>query len=310
MIELTPETLALLHLPAEERALACMREIWIDYPAATRAMDLAMELVKLPRRTYNPGMLITGTIGAGKSTMVQRWADQSWEPNSAWKRKIVYVDMSENTNELNVQKRVIEEIGIRSDRPYIRTATEAWRAIKDFNIGALVVDEFGETEETSIARIWKRNLLSARGLAGRRWLVNLILVGTDAFSDTVMGNEHLRSRFANRRQTMKSWLFNADLAGFIAAYESCMPMKQYSAVTTDSFLSTLLQHSLAPPEGSDAAVASLRLIIDLFAEAHRYALLHGQEYVDENTLRDAHSYMSNSKPTVEWGSLKVLVDSE
>ena len=56
MIELTPETLALLHLPAEERALACMREIWIDYPAATRAMDLAMELslihISEPTRPY------------------------------------------------------------------------------------------------------------------------------------------------------------------------------------------------------------------------------------------------------------------
>ncbi|MDI9776715.1 TniB family NTP-binding protein [Pseudomonas guariconensis] len=310
MIELTPETRAMLHLPAEERALACMREIWIDYPAATRAMELVMALVKLPRRSYNPGMLITGTIGSGKSTMVQRWADQSWEPNSRWERRIIYVDMSENTNELHVQKRVIEEIGKRCERPYIRTVAEAWRAIKDFNIGAVIVDEFGETEETSIARIWKKNLLSVRGLAGRRWMVNLILVGTAAFGETVMENEHLRSRFANRRQIMKSWLFNADLAAFIAAYESCMPMKQYSAVTTDSFLSTLLQHSLAPPEGDDAAVASLRLIIDLFAESHRYALLHGQEYVDEKTLRDTHFYMSNSISTVEWGSLRILAEIE
>lgn len=308
MNELTPETLAMLHLPAEERALACMREIWIDYPAASRAMELVMELVKLPRRSYNPGMLITGTIGAGKSTMVQRWADQSWEVSSRWGRRIIYVDMSENTNELNVQKRIIEEIGSRCERTYIRTAREAWRAIEDFNIGAVIVDEFGETEETSIARIWKKNLLSVRGLAGKRWKLNLILVGTDAFAETVMCNEHLRSRFTNRRQTMKSWLFNADLAAFIAAYESCMPMRQYSAVTTDAFLSTLLQHSLAPPDGGDAAVASLRLIIDLFAEAHRYALLHGQEFVDEKTLRDTHFYLSNSKSTVEWESLKVLVD--
>lgn len=309
MIELTPETLALMHLSAEERALACMREIWIDYPAATRAMNLAKELVKLPRRSYNPGMLITGTIGAGKSTMVQRWAEQSWVPNSPWQRRIIYVDMSENTNDLSVQKRVIEEIGISCNRPYIRTSREAWRAIEDFNIGCVIVDEFGETEETSITRVWKKNLLSVRGLAGRRWRVNLILVGTHAFAETVMANEHLRSRFANRKQTMNSWIFSADLAAFIVAYESCMPMKQFSAVTTDSFLNTLLQHSLAPADGSEGAVASLRLIIDLFTEAHRYALLHGQEYVDEKTLRDTHAYMSDLTPAVGWDLLQIFDES-
>lgn len=308
MIELPPETLALLQLPVEERALACMRDVWIDYPAADAAMHEAMALVELPRRTYNPGLMIIGTIGAGKTTMVERWTDQSWEPGSSWAGRLIYVDMSENTNNLDVQKRFIEEIGKRCKRPYIRTVEQARQAIQDFNIRAVILDEFGETEETSITRRWKVNLLCARGLAGRRWMLNVVLVGTTAFYETVLQNEHLRSRFANRRVILKSWAFTENLAAFIAAYEARMPMKQCSAVTTDTFLDTLLQYSLAPPEGSTEAFASLRLIIDLFTESHRDALMSGKEYVDENSLRETYNRMSNLVSGTERERLTVLVE--
>lgn len=283
MNHLAPSARKALGLPREERALACMRDFWVDYPSAVQAMELAMALVALPRGAYNPGMLIVGISGAGKSTMVRDWTSQSWKVGSCWAGRLVYVDMSEGTKELNVQKRVIEEIGKACNLPHLRSVAEAQQVIREFNIVGLVVDELGETEEASLIRRWKTNLLSIRGMAGARWGVNIILVGTGAFAKTVDGIANLASRFSRRRAVLKKWTVGEELAAFISGCIRYMPLSQESPVTTDAFLDTLVQVSVSPSSGS-IAEAQLRTMLDLFKETCKHSILSGKEYIDETDL--------------------------
>lgn len=283
-LDLTPETRAMLSLPADARASACARDIWIEYPSAYLATQSAMALVSLPRGSYNPGMMLIGNSGAGKTRLVTRWVEQSWEARSAWPGRLIYVDMSENTDNLNVLKRVIEEIGKKCGRMDIRTAAQAQRLIREYNILGIVIDELGETEEPSVARRWKGNLLAVRGFAAASWGVNLVLVGINALLEMVMLKEELRSRFANRCARLTYWTDSEDLAAFVLGYTRHMPMRQMSPVLTDRFLDAVLQYSVAPQFESINAYASLRSIVDLLSETFQRALLAGKEYIDTEDL--------------------------
>lgn len=61
-------------------------------------------MMTIPRSVYNPGMMLIGDFGAGKTSLVKQLTDESWAPGSSWPGRIVYVDMSEDTDQLNVQK--------------------------------------------------------------------------------------------------------------------------------------------------------------------------------------------------------------
>jgi len=294
MKHLSKSAQALLSLPRKERALACMREFWVAYPSAMVAIERAMALVELPRGTYNPGMLVIGTSGAGKSTMVMRWVEESWEPNSKWAGRLIYVDMSDDTNEINVQKRFIQELGKACNKPHLRTVAEAQRAIREFNVVGVVIDELGETEELSMLRRWKLNLLSVRGLSNKRWGLNVILVGIEAFVKTIEGIPQLEARFAKRRATLKPWEVGEDLAAFIAGCMRYMPLMQESAVTSDAFLNDLMLYSVSSSSGS-TAVASLRSMLDLLKESCKNSILGGKEYIDETDLADAQETLGGEK---------------
>jgi|RhiMetStandDraft_4_1073278.scaffolds.fasta_scaffold01196_7 Cdc6-like AAA superfamily ATPase len=309
-LDLTPDTKAMLHLSAIERANACARDIWIEYPSAYLASECAKALISLPRGSYNPGMMLIGKSGAGKTRLVKRWIDQSWEANSSWAGRLVYVDMSENSDNLNVLKRTIEEIGKKCGRPEIRTVAQAQRLIREFDIMGIVIDELGETEEPSVKRRWKANLLAVRGFAAASWRVNLVLVGIPAFLEVVMLSEPLRSRFANRCARLSYWTNSEDLAAFVLGYARHMPMRQISAVTTDKFIETLLQYSLAPGLEAKTAVASLRSIVDLLRETFRQALLHGKEYIDEIDLTKTYRSMGGNMGLDPKDRPKITVLSE
>lgn len=283
MKHLSRSTQDLLSLTREQRASACMRDFWIEYPSAVQAMESAKALLALPRGINNPGMLVIGISGAGKTAMIKRWVAQSWEANSRWAGRLIYVDMSEDTNDLNVQKRLIQEIGKACNKPHLRSVAEAQQVIREFNILGAVIDELGETEEPSIARRWKVNLLSIRGLAGERWRLNLILAGTPSFADTVKGNDQTAARFAIRCATLKPWALNENLAAFISGCARYMPLMQESPVTSDSFLEALIAFSTSPSSGSDP-VAQLRAMLDLFKETCKNSVLNGKEYVDDIDL--------------------------
>jgi hypothetical protein len=286
-MHLSKSTIPLLELARADRARACRRDFWVEYPAAFEAMARAKALIDSPRGVYNPGMMVIGISGVGKSTMVRRWCDLSWEEGSSWAGRLIYVDMSEDTKELNVQKRLIEEIGKACGQPHIRSVRDAQRAIREFNIVGAVIDELGETEEASMIRRWKSNLLSIRGLAGLRWGLNLILVGVEAFAKTVKGTDQLKARFAKRCYTLKPWSVSEELAGFIKGCIRFMPFEQPSAVGTDVFLEKLVSYSVINSCEADA-VADLRSMMDLFKESCRQSILKGREHVDENDLETTY----------------------
>ncbi|WP_171030889.1 MULTISPECIES: TniB family NTP-binding protein [Pseudomonas] len=289
MNDLSPAAFQLLDLPRKERAASCMRDSWVDYPAAVRAKKAIKSMMTIPRSVYNPGMMLIGDFGAGKTSLVKQLTDESWAPGSSWPGRIVYVDMSEDTDQLNVQKRLIEEIAIRCGRA-VRTVAQAQRAIREFNILAVVIDEFGETEEAVNVRRWKTNLLSIKGIAGPRWGLNIVLVGVEDFLDTVKNIKSLGTRFANFCIRLKPWQLNAEFAAFLKAYIREKPLKGISIVNSDHFLMTLVY--LNQEASGKVSLVNLRSALYLFNSACRRSVLNEKECIDEADLVETYQEMS------------------
>jgi hypothetical protein len=291
MVDLAASARSLLELPKEARALACMRDFWVEYPSAVKAKIKAQALISLPRGGYNPGMLVTGISGIGKSAMVKRWVKESWDDDSGWAGRLIYVDMSENIANLNVQSRLIEEIAIACGRPDVKTVAQAQRVIREFRVSGAVIDELAETEEATVVRRWKANLLSIRGIAGPRWALNLILLGIPIFAETVKTHPQLGPRFGKRQTKLDPWTVSYELAAFIKGCLRYMPLMQYSPIT-DVFLLNLIDQSLSV-ECTDKKFADSRSMLDLFKEACRGAVLAGKEYLDVDDLRVARERMGD-----------------
>lgn len=211
MIQLSPGTRKLLDLPPSERALKCARDIWVNYPAAGVAANMVKHLASLPRRMSNPGLALIGSPGVGKSYLAQRWEKECVKPGSGWQGRVIYIDMSEETESSDVEKRFLQVIGElyrgqafnSSHQDYLA----AIRAVKALNIRVVVFDEIRDLQERLTKARVKKCLSALKGFSGRNWQLNVVVVGVSLLSEMLEGDDQLATRYALRKMELPNWSY-------------------------------------------------------------------------------------------------------
>jgi hypothetical protein len=309
MNHLNERTQQLLELPREERALACMREIFLLHPTAMAAEQSVQRLLSLPRSTSNPGMSLVALPGLGKSSLGQRWQTQSSMPGSRWAGKVIYIDLVKNIANLSIMKLFLAEIGTKFyKRPLTQSYRDvalAQRLIRENNIRGVFIDEIPLIEQTLSAKRINREYGAIKGFSGADWLLNVILSGTpEGLNKVYQDDDTLKSRFNLRVAALAPWDNDYEGESFIRGYFYYMPLMQPSVVN-DIFLENLKKYAqtTAMVDGAYTTYCSRRAIKDILAEACRMAVESGQEYINADSI--LHAWNSMHSKTVALKNLEI-----
>ncbi|MBD8666343.1 TniB family NTP-binding protein [Pseudomonas lurida] len=316
MIQLSAATRKLLDLPASERALKCARDIWVNYPAAGVATNMVKHLASLPRCASNPGLALIGSPGVGKSYLAQRWESESVKPGAGWPGRVIYIDMSEETSSLDVEKRFLQVIGVLyRGQPFNSSHQDylaAIRAVKALNVRVVVFDEIRDLQEILTKARVKKCLAALKGFAGRNWQLNVVVVGISGLAEMLDGDDQLSTRYALRKMNLPDWSYgvrpdgSADIIAevfqaMILGVMCYMPLKGQSDVESYEFLSNL--QMLAASKLSTTLgrnVCPLRSVMDLVRESCMQAIWSGEERIDAQSLKRTKERMLGNFDTDQY----------
>lgn len=316
MSHLTEKTQELLALPRKERALACMREVFLMHPTAMAAELSAMRLVSLPRCTSNPGMSLIAYPGLGKSLLGQRWQTQSCKPGSTWDGKVIFIDLVQNQANLNIMKLFLAEVGKRfSKRPLTlsyRDIALAQRLIKENNVRAVFIDEIPLLRHALSEKRLNGEYGALKGLSGPDWQLNLILSGTpDGLKEVFDGDATLMTRFNLRKARLSEWKNDFEGESFVKGYLCYMPLFQQSNVD-NHLLKNLFDHAQSATTENHVQVVyrSRRAVADIMREACRMEVESEQEYINAASILNAWMSMQGVNEALKILKARPMVDPE
>lgn len=297
MNHLSEKTRELVRLPPEERALACMRELFLMHPSAMAAELSAQRLVALPRCTSNPGMSLIAHSGLGKSLLGQRWQTQSFKPDSKWPGKVIYIDLVENIANPSIMKLFLAELGKQFyKRPLTlsyRDIALAQQLVRQNNVRGVFIDEAPLLAQTLLEKRLNREYGAIKGLAGPSWQMSVMLSGTvGGFAKVYEDDATLSTRFSLRVSSLTAWENNFEGESFVNGYMCYMPLLQKSVIN-NQLLKELYESALTVVviKNVPQEYCPRRSVAEILREACRLEIESGQEYINANSITNAWDKM-------------------
>lgn len=227
-----PELRHNLQLSATERIEICRHDFWIDTPKFALMFECIDHMLYTRNQIQSSCIFIHGAGGDGKSAAWHRLKFLSANSD----RKMVFVELTENTNRFKLHDRILEAFGIEIGRRSTADKEELiFKYIKANNICAIVIDELNDALLQPYAQ--KRTLLSLmRNLSGTLKLCVIAFGNTEACS-VLMLDRIIDRRFV--QFSINDWEMGQDFVNFIATYEAHLPLKLKSDLSEEE-LRTLI----------------------------------------------------------------------
>lgn len=314
MISLTPDTLKLFDLPDVDRARACMRDVFIMFPAAMAAEDNAKALLDLPRCNSNAGMSLIALPGQGKSTLGMQWMQESLKPSSGWPGKLIYIGLLENPANINVEKLLLSEIGkMFYGRPLTLSYRDVGKAqdiIIEHNVRGVFLDE------TPILLKFKNTstpeLNSIIGMSEGNWPLNWILSGpTMPMNEVFEANAVLSTRYFDRVSKLSELRVDNDFLGLAAGIMESMPLKKESDLDLQFMRKLLsLSETTISYKRKTIVYSPLRTVSNLLKQTCQWAVIDGIECINVESLETAQERMRGYYNSKEYREKYYRTDSE
>jgi hypothetical protein len=214
-----------LELSAVERVEVCRHDFWIDTPKFAIMFECIGHMLYTHNQIQASCIFIHGEGGDGKTAAWHRLKFLS--ANSG--RRMVFVELSENTSRFKLHDRICEAFGIEVGRRNTAGKEELiLKYIRANNICAIVLDELNDALLQPYAQ--RRTLLSLmRNLSGTLKLCVIAFGNTEACS-IVMLDRIIDRRFV--QFVIKDWEMGQDFVNFIATYEAHLPLKLKSDLSS------------------------------------------------------------------------------
>lgn len=230
---LTDEGANVLAGAIDERVYFIQSKRWIAYPKAVHILDHLNKLLKHPRTTRMPSLIVYGDSGMGKSMLVDKFkadcaagcaTDSTPNPN-----KVLVVELSGRPTE----RRLFSQILAAVDAPHSPRASivdverGAINTLRDIGVQILVLDEI----HNILAGSWReqRIVLNTLRFLSNELRLSLVCFGIMEARDAINGDVQLARRFD--AVTLPRWTAGKEFEQLVLAIVRNLPLREPSVLT-------------------------------------------------------------------------------
>ncbi len=283
--EARPESCNYRHLAAsvhsqaelgkQERIAIIRGDLVVRYPAITHMLSYTRWLLDAPPRTRTTGMLVTGPVGAGKTTFARLIQRTYARRSGADAVPIISISLTGARHARTVYGRILEALNgpvKTSHRTSDREATVV-RLLKAVHCRALIVDEVQDVLAGSVQE--QRSALDAIKFLMNELQLPILAFGVTAAAEAFRSDMHLDARF--KRFELATWEVGSSFANFLRSIVRLLPLRKPSRLDTETAMNFLAKHSGGSLDG----------IMTLIRHAAVHAVLSGEELIDSAILQQA-----------------------
>jgi len=230
---LTDEAANVLLGTPDERVYFIQSKRWIAYPKGVQILDHLSKMLKHPRTTRMPSLIVYGDSGMGKSMLVDKFmadcatgtgTDRAPNPN-----KVLVVELSGRPTERRLFSQILDAV----DAPHSPRASivdverGAINILRNIGVQILVIDEI----HNILAGSWReqRIVLNTLRFLSNELKVSLVCFGILEARDAINGDVQLARRFD--AVTLPRWTAGKEFEQLVLAIVRNLPLREPSVLT-------------------------------------------------------------------------------
>jgi len=284
---LHPSAAQSIELDASGRIEWLKRTRWIGYPRAQELIGKLEDLVRHPRETRMPNMLLIGHTNNGKTQLIQSFAQRHPAEDNPGGEHIVapvlYVQAPPTPSEASFYSEILNTLYEKV--PTASTDAKRTRVIevlRGIQLKVLIVDELHNI--LAGASVKQQQFLNMIKYLGNVLQISIVGCGTSDLLRAVSIDPQIQNRFVP--ELLPRWQMNKEFRQLLMSFERVLPLRNPSSLHESQLASKIL----AMCEGT---IGELSMLLNLAAI---HALKHGGEQINPEVL-NACGYVSPSDRT-------------
>jgi hypothetical protein len=214
------------------------RDIWIPTKKLDQLFATIDFMIGSEGRLVVPSMLVWGPGGSGKSAIIERLK----HVYSTRDKKINSISAGMNLDSSQLVDLICNSFGISTGagKQSLNRTTRVLNAIRAENIVALLMDELNDSGLRTLSQ-QKNSMSLMKYLSGPPCYISIICFGDLTASEVLMKDDQIYRRYVHWPLT--PWTNDQDFCDFIATYESHLPLKLPSNISSSAGRRRIIKQS-------------------------------------------------------------------
>lgn len=274
LFHLLPAVQKVALLPDDERIQRIRSDRWIGYPKALEIIKKLEALFNWPQKQRMPNLLIVGATNNGKSMIIEKF--KRMHPNESdtehERMPVLCLQMPSNPSIARFYAALLNEMGAPvSPRKSVPDLEQlALHLLRVLDVRMLIIDELHNV--LSGDSNTRREFLNLLRYLGNELRIPLVGVGTREAYLAIRTDDQLENRF--EPTILPLWELNDDSYSLLASFETALPLRRPSNISTPDMARYLLTRS----EGTIGELAHLLITTAIVA------VESGEEAINKKTL--------------------------
>lgn len=264
-----------LELTREERIIEISNPRWIGYPLAHQVLQRFDDLLRHPRVSRMPNLMLIGRTNNGKTDLVKRFC-QKHLPDSDFDHEginapVMFIQAPPSPNEGDLYASILSSLYERVPTSSVSAKRDrAIKVLRQIKLKVLCLDELHNSMAGSTTK--RQQFLNTIKYLGNELNISFIASGTEDLLRATSIDPQIQNRFTPI--LLPKWKMDKDYRQLLKSFESILPLKEASNL----HISPLAQKTLSMTEGT---IGELSLLIN---QAAIFALRAGEEKITSEIL--------------------------
>ena len=289
---LRPEVQEVALKSEHERMLFVSKPVWLGYNTANQILDRMCHIMKYPTKPRIANMLVIGEPNSGKTSIANRFTSLHGnnfvndldEPNVP----VVLINAPSNPDADLIDLAILEKLLIpncsRGKKGVLTQQT--LNSLKNLNVKILLIDEIHNLFACSAMQ--QRKIMNHIKNLCNTVEIPIVAFGTEDALNILHHDKQHRDRFGVAK--LDSWNPNKDFQSFIATFESILPLRKASKLSSPEKIKLIWMCT----KGSTGAVKQLLI------ECAHQSIQNGQEAITVDQLKERHEFLQSEHDRGIW----------